>query len=589
MYHYNKMGTEKTRSVEIKDVFLENKYNTFIKYCEKKNFIYMNELYNFDFDLLLKEIGFGKVKVCDIKDKFNKYICENNVELYLVDIKNKYHKIDIDNLNLYKIKDTSILKLKTQYNSLYELIEGIKNINSYRGISKEEFLLIRKICNLIEESICRIHTGEKILIKEFYKLCPLSKTFVQICEKLGYTYMSQLNSFDFEKSLSSLYGFGKTKMNNIKQLHNLYNELYDNYKLEQYEDGDINSLKINLAFYESHFNSFIYYCFINNFRYMGDLQDFELNTLYDVIGFGEVKIERIKRRYYSVYELHSNEESNIYEEIYSIEINDFYKNVSIDFTDMYDINSNSQGILKEELIDIDDLIDDKNHDFVVLKQINYIELKNIKNMLLDMQQDPSYLIQSIFKKIKSQGNYEILKMRAEGLSLESIGKMKSVSKERIRQIEKKIISKIEKYMYGINLLINKDKIDKSKDLILEEESRIIYEYIMKKKECKKEQVIVKSNIEDLNINNDDIKNEDKKCEIKNEADNIEDDVNSKTNKVKELLHEKRILSNKEIADACRQVGCSTTELYKIFDEVIVDFDEIENNKYQRKNNTYILI
>ena len=57
----------------IGDVYCENTFNLFVKYCDKRGFKTMKDLDGFDFSKLKNVKGIGKTKLVSIKDRYDAY------------------------------------------------------------------------------------------------------------------------------------------------------------------------------------------------------------------------------------------------------------------------------------------------------------------------------------------------------------------------------------------------------------------------------------------------------------------------------------------------------------------------------------
>ena len=60
------------------------------------------------------------------------------------------------------------------------------------------------------------------------------------------------------------------------------------------------SLLICEVYKDGIFNNFNRFCYTNNFQRMGDLKNFDFTSLFDIKGFGKVRVNRIIERYNSI-------------------------------------------------------------------------------------------------------------------------------------------------------------------------------------------------------------------------------------------------------------------------------------------------
>ena len=71
----------------IRDIYCENNFNLFVKYCDKRGFKTMEDLARLDFDLLKNEKGIGKIKLDSIIARYDAYFNNeknSDMPIYLV-------------------------------------------------------------------------------------------------------------------------------------------------------------------------------------------------------------------------------------------------------------------------------------------------------------------------------------------------------------------------------------------------------------------------------------------------------------------------------------------------------------------------
>lgn len=165
----NKIGNEKRK---ISDIFFENRFNLFLKYCDENKKIYIDDLNGFDFDQLYSVKGLGKAKIQKIiyiyenskKNKILKNLSVEN-EFYeksndeIIYINKEFYSSNIESLYLFGIVEGTINKLKLDFSlnkiedfkkyKLHELISCV-NLGQKKSIKfKEALLLLKNESNLI--------------------------------------------------------------------------------------------------------------------------------------------------------------------------------------------------------------------------------------------------------------------------------------------------------------------------------------------------------------------------------------------------------------------------------------------------------
>lgn len=127
----------------IRHVFCENGFASFIRYCIANGLETIEDLFGFDFDVLLLEKGFGSNKVVKIKEKFQKFTTGNmpNVERVVVpSYAQEFIKVHDSNKKL-SIADLKFLGLSNK------IIKGLldanmKMVEDFDGYSRIDLLKI---------------------------------------------------------------------------------------------------------------------------------------------------------------------------------------------------------------------------------------------------------------------------------------------------------------------------------------------------------------------------------------------------------------------------------------------------------------
>lgn len=97
----------------IGDVYCENTFNLFVKYCDKRGFKTMKDLDGFDFSKLKNVKGIGKTKLVSIKDRYDAYFesgKKDDVPVCLVADENR--ELDIECLKAGGLSSRIIAQLK---------------------------------------------------------------------------------------------------------------------------------------------------------------------------------------------------------------------------------------------------------------------------------------------------------------------------------------------------------------------------------------------------------------------------------------------------------------------------------------------
>ena len=214
--------------------------------------------------------------------------------------------------------------------------------------------------------------------------------------------------------------------------------------------------KISDVFYENIYNIFVEYCKKEGLVYMSDLCDFDFDKLNNVKGLGTSKILSIKDKY-------DHYSKNTDDTLTKIDTSNY--NLSVDTLSLFGISKNIIIILKEHKIDnINSLIQYGNSN---LYRLNPNIYKKIKNVLVKYEKPILNSVRYILNEFKKEEHYYVIINRANGYTLNNIGKELSITRERVRQIERTKLNKlkiildivlesiIKKYKYKSCINLNK--------------------------------------------------------------------------------------------------------------------------------------
>lgn len=345
---------------------------------------------------------------------------------------------------------------------------------------------------------CNLETKNDIRINIAYSE-PGFILFRDFCESKGLIYMSELERFDFE-NLSYIKGFGRVKINKIMDRYKEYKkskkkfsqddgtdqsidrlgEFYAKLPLRTFEDN----IKIDNVFSENGFNKFREYCMENNLTIMGQLEDFPFEELINIKGFGGSKVSKIEKRYAEYKEESSGTNSALWVPLI---VDEYYKEQKIESIKALDIDEGIIEFLKEQGVNNIDGIKDID---IPKIPVGKKKLDRFKENIRLLEIPPQDLLRRVLDEIKEDPCFEIYRYRSAGkLTLQEIGEKKNLTRERIRQLEKKIKAYLEGYflMFGdyiINSSQNKSLIDNDFLSELYDEEMIYIKYALKN-ECSK--------------------------------------------------------------------------------------------------------
>lgn len=325
---------------------------------------------------------------------------------------------------------------------------------------------------IIDEMVdINILQGRKVLIKDFYQETSIN-TFIIYCNKNKLKYMDDLKYIDFDFELSKIKGLGSIKIKRLKEKYKQYNELVENMELMLHSSKPL----VKYYFNDSGFKMFLDYCERNKLYYMSDLKDFDFDTLLKVKGFGLGKISKLKEKY-SKFNKNNIKiiKNDLNSEIHIAEINNDFYDLDIMFLRLYGINENQLVLLKEKYKTIGELLDYIKYEQKYPKGFLKANITKFNDLaIVHMNKDIIHVVNHIINKIESHKYYKILHYRAINEEiLETIGLTLNLSKERVRQIEKIVISDMEVYIFYLGLIMSRYELDTGNIYISDNNIKII--------------------------------------------------------------------------------------------------------------------
>ncbi|MDU6983961.1 MAG: sigma factor-like helix-turn-helix DNA-binding protein [Terrisporobacter othiniensis] len=317
----------------------------------------------------------------------------------------------------------------------------------------------------------KLLNGKKILIKDFYEETGII-TFIKYCDKNNFKYMDDLNNYDFNVSLGKIKGFGSKRIKILEERYKQYTQLKENLNL--YLDSE-NPL-IKYYFKENAFNMFVDYCTNNQMYYMKDLEGFDFDTLSKVKGFGVGKISKLKEKY-SKFNKNGIQtiEKNLSSGINIPEINHDFYDLDIRFLRLYGISEKQLVVLKKKYNTIGDVLSYIKEEQKYPEEFAKVNITKFNELaLVAMKEDIIYVVNNILNEIESHKYYQILQYRSiNEETLETIGSRLSLSRERIRQIEKRVILDLEVYIFCLGLIMSRHQLDIGSIYISDENIKLI--------------------------------------------------------------------------------------------------------------------
>lgn len=386
-------------------------------------------------------------------------------------------------LRIFKVKDNKEItidtknydqeerRLTSQFNDITKSLEKyvnevlkLKNILSeekFKGITAKVFAakeINSDLINLLDElKNYREYIDSKESVQAIDEVVEVEELVEEIAENFNVKTLEIANLSE-EKLNSSLEDRieieNKIKLESSKELENnekLQNneEVEGNEELEEKDEVNIESLLISEIFNENIFKIFLNYCDENNLKTLNHLKDFDFNELDKLKGFGVGKKEKLIKKYLEVIGndyIQKVQEEKVEFDIKVIRIKECYKNLDISVLQCFNkVNAKLIDQIKEYNINtIEELNFKLNSSNISIPNLGATKTKYIKDALENLNKEPQELFRDLMDEIKENPDYDILLRRVvKNETLQQIGEVYGVTRERIRQKENKIIKSLE--------------------------------------------------------------------------------------------------------------------------------------------------
>lgn len=213
-------------------------------------------------------------------------------------------------------------------------------------------------------------------------------------------------------------------------------------------------LTISRAFAENTYNLFVQYCKANGLTLFSELIGFDFDSLVYESGFGPGRIEKLKAKYKEI--LENIDEFNVEKATYtiksnvSISLHDSNKNLPISILKNLDVSEKLvveiHGLNVNTMGELEEVISSDTSKIELLKRIGKKKLDVLVDALKSLEVPLNAIAQGLLEKIRTDRSFEVYVKRAEGFTLQEIADMYDLTRERVRQIEKKFNNKIKPLM-----------------------------------------------------------------------------------------------------------------------------------------------
>lgn len=213
-------------------------------------------------------------------------------------------------------------------------------------------------------------------------------------------------------------------------------------------------LTISRAFSENAYNLFVKFCNAKGLTLFSELIGFDFDSLVYESGFGAGRIEKLKAKYKEVLEnigeINASDSTCTIKSNISIFLHDSNKNLPISMLKNLDVSEKLvveiHGLNINTIGELGELISAETSKIELLKRIGKKKIDMLISALKSLELPLNDIAQRLLEKIRDDRSFEVYVKRAEGFTLQEIADMYNLTRERVRQIEKKFNNKIKPLM-----------------------------------------------------------------------------------------------------------------------------------------------
>lgn len=246
--------------------------------------------------------------------------------------------------------------------------------------------------------------------------------------------VDDLVTFALNNDLKSLKNMGSKTLGEIKKL-------LENLKCEEKieEEPLFDNLKISEVFSENKYNKFRDYCSCHSMEYIVQLKDFDFNLLLSEDGIGVSKVRAIRDKYEYMLANYVNNKDNLTlksDPVSMFNIHQSNLRLSLEALRIVGVSQKTINELSEiglkTLEDINTLSMD--NDLKILRKARGKEnIDNIKKY----EQPLTVVLKDCLEKLNDEKGFNVYIDRSDGMTLQEISEKLNITRERVRQIEKK--------------------------------------------------------------------------------------------------------------------------------------------------------
>ena len=345
---------------------------------------------------------------------------------------NVYHVHEITDELLNKFKGVKGVGTR-KFNAVKQKYDSFEKLDEERSIKREPSV---KLVFNIESNL-----HNKLMVASVFSEYKFNM-FREYCERNNIKYLEDLEESHIE-SFRNIKGIGpknykelKNKISSLKKKTDFSKYLEESAPKEEFifrlDSMLFNKYLIDTVFEENKFNSFREFCKENNIEYIEELTHIHLNLFKTSRGVGKTKFNNVLKRIDVIKERLEKENNFTFSynlenfDLHDFSVNEILKSINMESELQQDLSI--EDIFDQDIRKLNITDEDKKILSELLFKIHYID-------------NPNKILQNFFSNLDERDYSIIIDRYKNKHTLETIGKKLNLTRERVRQLAKRIIDK----------------------------------------------------------------------------------------------------------------------------------------------------
>ncbi len=310
---------------------------------------------------------------------------------------------------------------------------------------------------------------------EIMNIITLSQRAKNVLMRSGIFTIGALKAYVKTNDLQDLKNLGQKTLDEINQLLENSSLVTTSSETEIHSNSADQDMTIARAFCDNTYNLFLKFCNDKGLIMFSELSEFDFDALIYEKGFGAGRIQKIKDRYAFILEnidmLHKNSYVSIKAaSVDSIKVHSSNNNLPISFLRNIGVQEKILEELKARNLqvvnDIVVALSSETAKKELIKTFGKRKFDVLVGTLKTLEAPLHTIAYSILEEIRADRSFEVYIKRSDGFTLQEIADEYGLTRERVRQIEKKFHNKIRPLM--LELVFNCFKDNNTNNIRLQE-------------------------------------------------------------------------------------------------------------------------